>query len=761
MGGYKAKNWRLPALSTHNLLGIIRSWSKLQNQIKGVFMAQKPVFPRYIFGLHEPGGERLMAEKGKKGWILFTERVFHDPNDQHSGDYSRWSNDGFGVIVRVNHDYFPGGTLPEPQHYDAFAQRVHNFVKNSKGAHIWIIGNEMNHEQERPQGHTITAKLYAQCYKKCWDQIHRLPGHERDQVAVGAVAPWNNTTAYPGNESGDWVKYYVDILNEIAALGGHVDAITLHTYTHGCDPNLVFNEQKMNPPFQNYHYHFRCYRDFLEATPPAFRNAPVYITETDQDQEWENANRGWVQNAYKEINDWNTTPGNQQIHCLILYRWPRFDKWHIDGKGGVQDDFSAAMNHEYVWQEVRLPTKINGHELKGAFLNFYTQAGQDFCGAPISDLVQEDGLPTQYFERIVLQQDLSGRIIPKAAGKEVQDLRKSLLQSQSQITAMKTQTLNLEDRLYEVQTALTQIMAERKRTPRPQAVQTPPAAPAAQITEIIRPMWQNVVYQLPAHKSKQYAARGLDTVQNVIINHSAVPSTVTVGQIAKFHVKNMGWPGIGYHFFVDGQGVIYKTNELTTISYHVGNYDSVSVGICVGGNFTKTIPSAAQIHSTAHLIAWLLQELGLSLSVVRGKKEFIDTQSPGQQWLAGKKWKQLLLAQVRKAQSTQTKTFDKKPLYHYMLFWQRPNMWAEHDWHAAKQYISRFRPTHGFSVQDALAAKFVTIVGSTSGVDLKAEQTLLNAGCRVERIASSSSSQTRNLLNKMAQEGTRFLSLRG
>ena len=114
-------------------------------------MAQEPVFPKYIFGLHEPGGESLMEEKGKKGWIVFTERVFRDPDDQSSVDYSRWAKAGFGIIVRVNHDYFPGGTIPEPQHYDAFARRVGNFVANSRGAHIWIIGNEMNHVQERPK----------------------------------------------------------------------------------------------------------------------------------------------------------------------------------------------------------------------------------------------------------------------------------------------------------------------------------------------------------------------------------------------------------------------------------------------------------------------------------------------------------------------------------------------------------------------------------------------------------------------------------
>jgi len=718
-------------------------------------MTNQPIFPKYIFGLHEPGGEWLMEEKGKKGWILFTERVFHDPNDQSGADYSQWANKGFGIISRINHDYFPNGTIPLPQYYDHFAQRVRNFVRNSRGAVIWVIGNEMNHAQERPNGQLITPQLYAQCYKKCWQQIHSLPGHENDQVAIGAVAPWNNTTAYPGNESGDWVKYYVDILRAITALGCPVDAITLHTYTHGRDPALVFSEQRMDPPFQNRRYHFRCYRDFMEATPAEFRHLPVYITETDQDEEWENANRGWVQNAYREINDWNTTPGNQQIRALILYRWPRFDKWYIEGKTGVYDDFRAAMNNEYTWKEIVRPVTINGFEVGGAFLEFYNKMGRDVCGLPISGQVVEDGLPTQYFERIVLQQEPTGRVRPKAAGQEVQTLRRSLLQVQQEIERAKTENSNLQDRLYEVQTALVQMRSELSSSFT--AMSTATSEAAKTISNVTRPLWQDVVYRLPRHANKRYASRDVGTIQYVIVNHSAVPPTVTATQVAQFHVKNMNWPGIGYHFYIDDQGIIYQTNHLSTISYHAGNYDSVSVGICVAGNFTKTIPTAAQLKSTAHLAAWLLDELRLPVEAVRGKKEFIDTQSPGLQWLEGHKWKNLLLAEIKRAQQQFTITYTPKSLYHYMLFWHKGITWAEQEWLAAQTYIGAFQVTHGFSAQEAQQAQYVTIVGDTTGVDEQTEQALLEAGCRVERIAARDADELRTILNDLVVQGRRFL----
>ena len=99
----------------------------------------------------------------------------------------------------------------------------------------------------------------------------------------------------------------------------------------------------MNPPFQNRHYNFLAYRDFMNAIPSAMRDLQVYITESNQDDPWLDQNNGWVQGAYGEINWWNQQPGAQQIRALALYRWPPFDKWYIQGKQGVVDGFRAAL----------------------------------------------------------------------------------------------------------------------------------------------------------------------------------------------------------------------------------------------------------------------------------------------------------------------------------------------------------------------------------------------------------------------------------
>ena len=212
----------------------------------------------YLFGIYEPGGEQHMLDVARPGWIVFSEAVGHDPDDRTGVDFSAYSDQGLGVICRINNGYEPDGTIPHSSQYERFARRVANFVSTSRGCKIWVIGNEMNYAAERPgividwsrhrtqrsgppeeadpnrrgvpvrfnalpdhsteirttrgaivsAGEVITPELYARCYRLCRDAIHRLPGHQDDQVMVGAVAPWNTQTVYAANPNGDWIQYF-------------------------------------------------------------------------------------------------------------------------------------------------------------------------------------------------------------------------------------------------------------------------------------------------------------------------------------------------------------------------------------------------------------------------------------------------------------------------------------------------------------------------------------------------------------------------
>lgn len=293
---------------------------------------------QYLYAIHDAGGEHLMADK--PGWIVITEAIGSDANDRSGTSYRGLSNQGFTVIARLNNGYFPAGSIPAPSEYGAFAQRCANFVKMTQGCSIFIIANELNHLNEQIPGQPVTPAMYADCFNQCYVAIKTVASDA--QVVTAPVAPWDASTKYPTNLNGDWIVYFADTLKAIP----RCDAIGIHGYTHGPDAHLITSEATMDAPFQNRRFEFRTYLDFLAAVPPDKRNLPVYWTETDQVAPWADANTGWVQAAYAEVDRHNQASGTQKIHCLALYRWAG-DKWEFASKNGVHADLRAAVAKGY------------------------------------------------------------------------------------------------------------------------------------------------------------------------------------------------------------------------------------------------------------------------------------------------------------------------------------------------------------------------------------------------------------------------------
>ena len=298
-------------------------------------------FPKSIYGVHDIGGQVPLLKAQRIGWVLDSV----DLRAQAGTDYTRLTSAGLGVIVRLNNGFDTAGTIPPSDQYDAFAAQCAAYVANSQGPRVWIIGNEMNSSAERPllsdgSREIITPELYALCFMKCRDAIKNVPSHADDLVIPGAIAPCNADT-------GDWVRYLVDLL---VLLDTEVDGIALHCYTHDFSVTQITSDVVMEPPFDHYHCDFRAYRDFLNALPVRFRSLPVFITETSPFEGWENSNIGWIQAAYKEIDEWNAAPAHQAIQALILFRWQAasdYPEWNIQDKLTLQDDFAAALDVGY------------------------------------------------------------------------------------------------------------------------------------------------------------------------------------------------------------------------------------------------------------------------------------------------------------------------------------------------------------------------------------------------------------------------------
>lgn len=136
--------------------------------------------------------------------------------------------------------------------------------------------------------------------------------------------------------------------------------------------------------------------------------------------------------------------------------------------------------------------------------------------------------------------------------------------------------------------------------------------------------------ELTTHPLKMYQKRLVSDIKKIAVHHSGtkdVPGSRDVFAFAQHHVKNNGWPGIGYHYVIDVNGVIYKCNSTTTVSYHVSGHNRESLGICLIGNFRNSNPTNVQLKSLHKLLKKLIGVCVLSTDDVLGHNEFDGHQS--------------------------------------------------------------------------------------------------------------------------------------
>jgi N-acetyl-anhydromuramyl-L-alanine amidase AmpD len=674
----------------------------------------------YIYGIHEPGGEQLMLDAGFPGWVVFNEVVGCDPDDRSGIDFTSFSERGLGVICRLNHGHEPHGTIPHSSQYEQFARRVANFVAASRGCKIWVIGNEMNYAVERPgiqidwsrhasvqgatpeqsdplrrglavrfnvlpdhsteirttraaiisPGEVITPDLYARCYKLCRDAIHRLPGHADDQVLVGAVAPWNTQTIYSGNANGDWVEYFRDILEALGAK--NCDGFALHAYTHGPDPELVRSIQKLPPPFQHLHQEFRTFTDFMNAVPPSMRHLAAYITEADQSVPWRDDNSGWVQAVYDEVQTWNNQPGNQQIRAVALYRWPRMDRWYIDGKFGVIEDFRLALRHGYRWRgegERETPQEVAAAEkpAQPQVPRYRAQWIDDkfparlTAGQVVTVPVTVKNVGSLTWTRgganafqVVYHYYRNRKLLNLGAEKElVSELPETVAPGASVTVPMRIalpdQPGNYTLEVDLVHQGITTFKEQQSPVlSRWLTVEAPIDVDDDGINRsnnLPVPLFSDVAASLP-RSGTPYARRSLSQIKHIVISHTGAHPWLSLERIAATHIL-VGYPGIVYQFVVDGRGQVYRTAGLEDVAQPKQAWSEQGVNICLTGNFSVEAPLIPQLDAAARLCAWVAHNLGLGPEAVVGLGELTRSDSPGDTFYRGAQWKSILMRQVR------------------------------------------------------------------------------------------------------------------
>lgn len=101
----------------------------------------------------------------------------------------------------------------------------------------------------------------------------------------------------------------------------------------------------------------------------------------------------------------------------------------------------------------------------------------------------------------------------------------------------------------------------------------------------------------------------MNTPQYIIVHHTggtdkdplADTSNHTAAQVDFYH-KSKGWDGIGYNWFIEKDGRVVKGRDEAKTGAHTIGYNEKSIGICLAGNFDKTLPTDAQVASLKKLL---------------------------------------------------------------------------------------------------------------------------------------------------------------
>lgn len=125
------------------------------------------------------------------------------------------------------------------------------------------------------------------------------------------------------------------------------------------------------------------------------------------------------------------------------------------------------------------------------------------------------------------------------------------------------------------------------------------------------PKFKDVRTSLARHATKRFPVLNMNGKTEIAIHHALVRQGLAGANAegyARFHVHTHNWPGIGYPYVIEPDGTIKFCNPINWRTYHVGNSNNFSIGICLTGDFRTDKVTPEQAESLRLLVNRLKRE---------------------------------------------------------------------------------------------------------------------------------------------------------
>lgn len=116
-------------------------------------------------------------------------------------------------------------------------------------------------------------------------------------------------------------------------------------------------------------------------------------------------------------------------------------------------------------------------------------------------------------------------------------------------------------------------------------------------------------------------------IDKIIVHCTATPLDTSFASIKAYHVRDLGYKDIGYHYLINKLGVVLPGRPLEDIGAHCRGYNECSIGIALIGGQYRFDFTFQQIVSLRNLVRKLCKDYNLSFDNVLPHYKFASYKS--------------------------------------------------------------------------------------------------------------------------------------